>query len=252
MVHNEVGNLDRLIGRLTLEPGWDRMVVVSSGSTDGTDDVVRAWANRDPRISLVIEPERRGKARAINRFLAGLSPHTERCVMISGDVLPAPGALGRLLAPLSDPHVRMTGARPVPTNPQRGIVQRIVHLQWALHDLVARSRPKLGEMVAFRPPVDPLDPDTPVDEAALEAQLHGDGGQLVYVPQATVFNRGPSTWRDLFAQRERIWVGHLRLRRRTGYRVATYRLCDLLRPAARLLWTRPSLLPIAVIAAGIE
>ena len=54
MVHNEVGNLNRLIGRLAGEPGWDRMVVVSSGSTDGTDAVVREWTVRDPRITLVI------------------------------------------------------------------------------------------------------------------------------------------------------------------------------------------------------
>jgi len=213
---------------------------------------VREWTVRDPRITLVIEAERRGKARAINRFLAGLSPKTRRCVMISGDVLPAPGTLARLLAPLADPDVRMTGARPVPTNPRKGLVQRIVHLQWMLHDRVARHRPKLGEMVAFRPPVEPLDPDTPVDEAALEAQLHGDGGQLVYVPQAIVFNRGPSTWRDLFAQRERIWAGHLRLRRRTGYRVATYRLRDMIRPTVELLWTQPSLLLVVILAAGFE
>jgi cellulose synthase/poly-beta-1,6-N-acetylglucosamine synthase-like glycosyltransferase len=107
-------------------------------------------------------------------------------------------------------------------------------------------------MIAFRPPVDPLDPDTAVDEAAIEAQLTAEQGRLVYVPQAEVLNRGPRTWRDLLAQRERIWVGHLRLRRRTGYRVSTYRIQDLVGPALRLLIEQPRCLPEMVVGAGVE
>jgi cellulose synthase/poly-beta-1,6-N-acetylglucosamine synthase-like glycosyltransferase len=252
MAHNEVTNLPRLLVRLLTEPGDHLVRVISSGSTDGTDEIVRQLAAIHPRLSLVVEPKRRGKARAINRFLTTLSANTNRCVIISGDVLPRPGALARLLTPLNDVDVQMTGARPCPTNPTRRLVDRIVHLQWALHDRIARVRPKLGEMVAFRPPVDPIDPDTAVDEAAIEAQLTAHHGRLVYVPEAEVLNRGPRTWRDLLAQRERIWVGHLRLQRRTGYRVSTYRLQDLVVPAAQLLMQQPRRLPEMILGATIE
>lgn len=252
MAHNEAANLPRLLVRLMTEPGDHHVHVISSGSTDGTNEIVQNLSQLYPRLSLTIEPSRRGKARAINRFLSTLSEDTERCVIISGDVLPRPGALAHLLAPLDDTQVQMTGARPCPTNPTHTLVDRIVHLQWTLHDRIARVRPKLGEMIAFRPPVDPLDPDTAVDEAAIEAQLTAEQGRLVYVPQAEVLNRGPRTWRDLLAQRERIWVGHLRLRRRTGYRVSTYRIQDLVGPALRLLIEQPRCLPEMVVGAGVE
>ncbi len=252
MAHNEAANLPRLLDRLLSEPGDHRVHVISSGSTDGTNEIVQNLVTIHPRLSLTVEPSRRGKARAINRFLSTLSEHTERCVIISADVLPRPGALAQLLAPLDDARVHMTGARPCPTNPTDTLVDRIVHLQWTLHDRIARVRPKLGEMVAFRPPVDPLDPETAVDEAAIEAQLTAEQGQLVYVPQAEVLNRGPRTWRDLLAQRERIWVGHLRLRKRTGYRVSTYRIQDLIGPAIRLLIEQPRRLPEMIAGAVVE
>jgi cellulose synthase/poly-beta-1,6-N-acetylglucosamine synthase-like glycosyltransferase len=252
MAHNEAGNLEALLKRLLDEPEAAQICIVSSGSTDGTDQIALRWADTHPQVRAIIEPHRGGKARAINRFLASV-PHTAHAVvLISGDVIPDRGSLGSLLAPLSEPGVRMTGGRPCPANPPRGMVNRIVHFQWMLLDRIARDRPKLGEMVAFRPPVDPIDPDTVVDEAALEAQLTRDTGRLHYVPQATLINHGPQCWSDLVAQRERIWIGHRRLFQRTGYRVSTQRIADLCGPALRLLVRHPSWLAVALAAAGVE
>jgi glycosyltransferase involved in cell wall biosynthesis len=54
-----------------------RWVIVSDGSTDGTDDIVRRYAADHPWIELMRMPERRerhfgGKARAVNAAYAGL------------------------------------------------------------------------------------------------------------------------------------------------------------------------------------
>ena len=252
MAHNEAPTLGTLLSRITSNLDASRICIVSSGSTDGTDKIARSWASKDPRIQLIVEEKRRGKARAINHFLSSIGPQTDAVVLISGDVIPAPGAIERLLAPLENPQVTMTGGRPCPINPVNSWVNRIVHFQWTLLDHIARHRPKLGEMVAFRPPVDLLDPDTVVDEAALEAQLTQQAGELAYVPEAIVHNQGPQTWTDLVAQRERIWIGHRRLLHRTGYRVSTHRIRDMLSPALRFLWRNPSWTAIAVAAALVE
>lgn len=252
IAHNEAGNLSRLIERLIAEPGDHQVCIVSSGSTDGTDDIAHAWAQRNDRVRVVIEPERRGKARAINRFLADVAPTTERIVLISADVLPEPGALGRLLEPLDEPEVCMTGARPCPDNPKRSLIGLVVHFQWDLLDSISRRRPKLGEMVALKAPVRPINPASIVDEAALEAQLTRTGSRLAYVANARVQNRGPSTWTDLVAQRERIRLGHRQLRAETGYRVTTHRLIDLLLPTVRFLCRHPWQAPVALAAAGVE
>jgi GT2 family glycosyltransferase len=256
MVHDEAGNLPGLLDRLSAErvPGvaLDPIVVVSSGSTDGSEAIVERAAIEDPRIRLVAEPRRRGKARAINRFLSTLPADVEGCVLISGDVLPETGAVEKLLAPLSDISVGMTGARVIPTNPRAGVAQRIVHTMWALHHAVASRTPKLGEMVAFRPDTGPIDPRTPVDEATLEASVVAAGLSLVYVSQAQVYNRGPATLRELVAQRRRIWAGHRWLRKQTGYAVATYRFRDLLGPALAHLYRQPRSAPALLLAALIE
>lgn len=252
IAHNEAGNLAPLLHRLTDEPGNHRICIVSSGSTDGTDEIAREWSNRHPNIRAVIEPDRRGKSRAVNRFLQDLDPETTTVVLISADVLPEAGALGQLLAPLATSDVCMTGARPCPDNPDKTMVGRIVHFQWDLLDEVSRRKPKLGEMVAFKTPVRPIDPQSVVDEAALEAQLTRGGGRLAYVPSARVRNRGPATWSDLIAQRERIRIGHRQLRARTGYRVTTHRLVDLIVPTLRYLMRHPSRTPVAFAAAAVE
>jgi len=256
MVHDEAGNLPGLLARLAAEqvPGMriDPIVVVSSGSTDGSEEIVAQMATEDARITLIAEPERRGKAQAINRFLAVLPEDVDHCVLVSGDVLPEIGALGELLAPLSQDDVGMTGARVIPTNGANGMASKVVHALWAMHHTVASRRPKLGEMVAFRAGLGPLDARTPVDEATLEAQVIQGGQRLAYIPQARVYNRGPETLSELICQRQRIWRGHRWLRLRTGYTVATYRWRDLVGPTLLHLTRHPTSAPTLALAAAIE
>ncbi len=256
MVHNEAGNLPALLTALEKVRlpgcGLDPVVVVSSGSTDGSDDILRQWQAREPRNRLLLEARRTGKASAINLFLRALPPEVEICVLVNADLLPEPDAIARLVAPFVDPRVGMTGARPMPTNPRSGMLNRVVHLQWNLHHRVALVRPKLGEMVAFRPMHKTLDPDTPVDEASLEAMVTSRGMELAYVAEALVWNRGPRSLGEFMRQRCRIWIGHVRLRQQTGYEVATYRLHAMASPVLHEIRESPAMLPVVLVAAGLE
>src|SRR5206468_11983757 len=119
------------------------VVVVASGCTDRTEEIVRTIANEDPRVRLIVEEERRGKAAAINLLLRETSEPI--VVVIGGDVIVTRGALAELLAPFRDDSVGMTGARPIPTNPRSGIVGRAVNVLWDLHHELSLREPKLGE-----------------------------------------------------------------------------------------------------------
>lgn len=223
MAYNEERNIARLLRALVEQRLSDAQIVeifvVSSGSTDGTDDIVREWEQRDPRISLIRQDERRGKASAINLFLAKATG--EVLVLESGDTVPDPDCVERLVAPMTDPTVGMTGARPVPVDDESTFMGFVVHMLWRLHHRLALRHPKLGEMVAFRSFVASIPENTAVDEASIEAIVDHEGKRLAYVPEAVVRNKGASSVGDFLRQRRRIYAGHLWLEANESYEVST-------------------------------
>jgi cellulose synthase/poly-beta-1,6-N-acetylglucosamine synthase-like glycosyltransferase len=214
--------LDALLGAQPAGGPIERIIVVSSACRDRTDEIVREVSVRDPRVMLIAEPVRRGKAAAINTFLAARPPGSDVTLIASADILPFPGAVEAIVAAFADPEVGMAGGQPVPQNDASTLLDRMARLMWYLHDQMARRSPKLGELVAVRSSlVTSIDEESPVDEGSLEASIRGHGGRLVYVPEARIANRGPSTLREWMSQRRRIAFGHLWLRQRTGYSVST-------------------------------
>jgi biofilm PGA synthesis N-glycosyltransferase PgaC len=254
MVYNEARNLDGLLGALltSLDVDLRQVVVVSSGSTDRSVQIALEWSRQDPRIQVVVDPQRLGKATAINQFLSVLREGTEVCVLSGGDLLPEPYTLSRLVAAFDSEDVGMAGAHPVPRNGDRTIVERAVRVQWDLHHAICMQQPKMGELVAFRADVRRLDPETVVDEAWLEAHWRDRGKRLAYVPDALVYNVGPRTVTDFFRQRRRIFCGHLHLKRESGYEVSTYRPTAIAAAAAKLVRQQPRRLPETMLAAFVE
>jgi biofilm PGA synthesis N-glycosyltransferase PgaC len=247
MAYNEARNIGRLLEALASQRLSDvsvvRIVVVSSGSTDGTNQIVAEWAKRDGRIQLVRQAMREGKSAAINVFLE--KAEGDVFVLESGDTVPAPDCVERLVAPFADPGVGMTGARPVPVDDPARFMGFVVHMLWRLHHEMALATPKLGEMVAFRSFVRSIPPESAVDEASIEAIVTAAGKKLRYVPEAVVYNKGASSVRDFLKQRRRIYAGHLWLSEFQDYDVATRHvggivtvlMRDLDRRPRALLWT---------------
>jgi biofilm PGA synthesis N-glycosyltransferase PgaC len=223
MAYNEEQNIGRLLQTLLgqgLSHGYlKEIIVVASGCTDRTEDIVRGFQRKEARIKLISQPSREGKASAINLFLADASG--DILVLESADTIPSEGSLDHLIAPFEDPSVGMTGAHPVPVNPKDTFIGFTVRLMWSLHHKIALLTPKLGELVAFRNFVRQIPKDTAVDEASIEAIVKDAGFNLCYVPNAIVNNKGPETVRDFLKQRRRIAAGHQNLARSQSYRVST-------------------------------
>lgn len=251
MAYNEERNIDRLLAALTLQrpSGFEisEIIVVSSGSTDRTDEIVDAWVARDDRIVLLRQPRREGKASAINLFL--VRAEGDLLILESGDTIPAPDCLERLLAPFADADVGMTGARPVPVDDPNGFMGFVVHMLWRLHHRLALRSAKLGEMVAFRSFVTAIPPDSAVDEASIEAIVTERGKTLRYVPEAIVYNKGASSVRDFLKQRRRIYAGHLWLSREQHYDVSTRNVGGILSVLLEDLEWRPR--AVAWTAGGV-
>ena len=224
MAYNEAANvaasLRSILDQQGPRIGALSVTVVASGCTDGTPERAEAAAAGDPRVRLLVQPVREGKASAVTAFLRA-TRDADVLVLAGADTRLDPGCLDALVAPFEDPAVGMTGGRPVPVNDRGTLMGGVVHLLWELHHEVALRAPKLGELVAFRPVVSSLPSETAVDEASLESLVREKGLALAYAPGAVVRMKGPASAREFLAQRRRIHAGHLRLRRQAGYAVST-------------------------------
>jgi poly-beta-1,6-N-acetyl-D-glucosamine synthase len=226
MAYNEEANIGSAIEAIlaqTLSCGRiAELIVVASGCTDRTVEIVQAIAEREPRVVLIIQEKRQGKASAINLFVgAATSPIL---LMVSADVLVQESTLDSMLRHFLDPTVGMVGGHPVPVNDETRFLGYTVHLLWRLHDRLARLSPKLGEIVAFRNVVPGIPADSAVDEISIQALVSQLGYRLVYEPEAVVYNHGPTTVRDFLRQRRRIYAGHLHVRRHQAYEASTMSL----------------------------
>jgi cellulose synthase/poly-beta-1,6-N-acetylglucosamine synthase-like glycosyltransferase len=221
--YNEAGNITALLEALCSQKlsrtRIAEIIVVSSASTDGTDELVQDFALTHPQVRLIRQARREGKSSAINLFLA--EAKSEILVVISGDVIPAENTIERLVSAFADPRVGATGGRPVPVNDPHTFMGYAVHMLWRLHHRMALISPKLGEMIAFRKVLDSIPADSAVDEASIEAIVRAKDLKLRYLPEAIIHNKGPENLRDFIKQRRRIQNGHLWLMKKQGYRVVS-------------------------------
>ena len=236
MAHNEEANIARLLDSILAQTALDRIarvIVVASGCTDRTCEIVESYCRRDDRIELVVEAERGGKVSAVNAFMTS-SP--EPILAVSGaDMIYTPSTIEALLAPFDSPDVGIVGAHPVPLNDTKTFVGFAVNLLWKLHHEISLITPKMGELIAFRNVFRGLDPDMLADEVQIERGIRAVGFQVAYSPDAIIYNRGPETVREFVAQRSR-WVAHnLQVQRKHRYGVSTWNSLTLGR-AAWALW----------------
>jgi biofilm PGA synthesis N-glycosyltransferase PgaC len=223
MAYNEEANIGRLLQALLEQQTSccrvEEIIILASGCTDNTEGIVGEFCDRDSRIKLLVQARREGKASAINLFLR--QARSDILVLESADTIPEPTTIDRLVEPLLDPEVGMTGAHPVPVNDPYTFMGFVVNTLWEMHHQIANDHPKLGELTAFRRIFYRIPYDSAVDEANMEPLVRGQGYQLRYAAEAVVHNRGAQTVSDFLKQRRRIYAGHLRMRHEQGYTVAT-------------------------------
>ncbi len=246
MAYNEERNVGRLLDSVlgqTASARIAKIVVVASGCTDRTCEIVEGYRLRDPRITLIAEPHRGGKVAAINQFLFNAQ---EEILFISGaDLVFEPDTMERMLAPFDDAEVGMVGAHPIPVDSTDTFFGYAVNLMWTLHHDISMRDPKMGELIAFRNVFRRLDPNVINDELSVHQLVRSAGYRLVYAPDARIRNKGPENLRDFISQRTRCIIGNLQIIRDHNVPVSTMRTLPVIRAALphvlrnwrRLHWT---------------
>jgi len=252
--YNEEANIGRLLEAMIEQRLYQvqiaEIIVVASGCTDRTVEIVQGYAASDPRIQLHIQEKREGKTSAINVFLA----HTQEqiCVLESGDTLPHEDAIENLVRMFLNPAVGMTGAQKMAVNTPDHVVGLLSYLRLKMEHQLCLEIPRLGELIAFRKVLDRLPPDVAMDEAFVEAFVVQRGLQVRYAPDAVVYSMGPQTVSDFVRQRRRNYAGHLYLIDKYGYRVSSLQNRRVIRIALEEVWGAVRLLASIAYLALLE
>lgn len=252
--HNEEKNIGKLLQALVAQEldtvVISEIIVVASGCTDRTCDVVREYEQLDPRVKLLEQLKREGKTSAINLFLQ--NAREDICIIESGDTIPGATTIENLVKLFADPQVGMTGAQKIPTNVPDHIVGYMSHLRLQMEHELCLEIPRLGELIAFRKVFTHLPPDVAMDEAFVEALVIRRGLEVRYAPDAVVYNTGPETMREFIMQRRRNYAGHLHLVRKYGYKVSSMDNLRVSRIAWDEMWKAIRLIYTLVSLAVVE
>ncbi len=208
--YNEAGAIERSIRSIFEQElsGFtlDKVIVVSSASTDGTDDIVTSLSEEHPEVVLIRQEKREGKNSAVNCYLK--AKNTDLIVMLNADnAFASKDSLQRLLEPFRDGKVGMVGGHPIPLNTMKTLAGFASNMVWSLHHNIAMRCPKIGELIAYRDVGIELPTQYQSDEDFIRVAVESAGYIPVYAPEATVYNRGPETVSDFIKQRLRVNIG---------------------------------------------
>jgi len=253
--YNEENNISRLLQNLVSKQDLSynyRILVICSGCTDRTPEIVKEFQQKDSRIDLITENERKGKSHALNRIFRHARSDADLLILTNADALPAKESIRKLQHRLTLWKAGAVFARPVPLEDSRGISHRIVQVIWRLHDIISiLGTPKLsGELCAIRAScLEDIPENTVTDEPFIEMTIHRQHQSIRYVPEAIVHIRCPTNVSDLMKQRKRNWIGHMQLQDSTGYKVPTSDIRNILRAASALT---PKEIPYLLLGGFLE
>ena len=217
-----IGNLlQALVNQKTEVARIDEILVVASGCTDRTPEIVEGFQNGHKQVHLVVERERRGKASAINEILR--RAQGEVVIMEGADTIPDVDAIELLAGPFADPLVGVVAAHPISTDDENSFWGGLAHALWDIHHEVSLKNPKTGEMFAFRRLLEGLPEDVGADEDWIRHKIESNGYRVAYVPEARVYNAGPKSVDEFLKQRIRINTQQLFQRRVSSFVPPTWR-----------------------------
>ncbi|MDI3408037.1 bifunctional polysaccharide deacetylase/glycosyltransferase family 2 protein [Streptomyces cavernicola] len=194
-----------------------QIIVIDDGSSDRTVEIAHEYADRDPRVQVICQPNA-GKAAALNHGLK-----YARCpyvVMVDSDTVFEADAIERLVQPLAHPAVGAVSGNTKVGN-RRRFLGRWQHLEYVfgfnldrrMFEVLECMTTVPGAIGAFRLDalmgVGGLSEDTLAEDTDLTMALWRAGWRVVYEETAIAWTEVPTSLRQLWRQRYRWCYGTL-------------------------------------------
>ena len=211
--HDEEASIaDRLRNALATDypPGKLEVVVGSDGSTDGTDRIVREFAEQGVR--LLGDGRRRGKAATLNASIPGLKG--EVVLLSDANTSIEPEAARMLARWFVDPGVGAVAGRLVLTDPSTG--RNVDGIYWRYENFLKGCEGRLGALLGANGAIYairkdryvPIPPGTIVDDFVIPLLMTiRAGSTLVHEPGAVAREETPPDLGSEFRRRSRIGAG---------------------------------------------
>jgi cellulose synthase/poly-beta-1,6-N-acetylglucosamine synthase-like glycosyltransferase len=193
-----------------LGPDWELLVVCPD---EPTAAVAAQYAARTPQVR-VLRDEGKGKPAALNLGLG--AAQGEIAVLSDGDVYVGSGAVQALLAPFADPRVGIVSGHPVSVSPRETMLGYWSHLlvdAGAHRQRLRRARDGAflecsGYLYAFRRAlVQSIPEDSLAEDGLISHRVWEQGYLTAYAPEAVVYVKYPSSYRDWITQKIRSMGG---------------------------------------------
>jgi poly-beta-1,6-N-acetyl-D-glucosamine synthase len=195
------------------------VIIVDSGSADDTTGVVERIIEKckgegRPRLSLVKEEQRNGKATAINtgkrRARGDVVLVTDANCVFDHDVL-------KEIAPhFKNPAIGAVGGKYTVMNPGSSLTSS-AQFYWDLEQILRTGEAALdsaclfhGELNAWRKDLMDLDPTMLSEDLDMCINLRKMGYKIEYEPKAIVYEAAPTTVEEQIRQRKRTSIGTIK------------------------------------------
>jgi cellulose synthase/poly-beta-1,6-N-acetylglucosamine synthase-like glycosyltransferase len=186
------------------------ILVYSDGSSDGTESIVAAWAQRDPRIHFIRGETRQGKPTALNRMRERATG--EVLVITDARQTLDPGALRALLSLLAAPEVGcVTGNLVLDGAEGSGVY-------WRYENWIRKQESRFRSVVGITGPLSalrrrdlgPLPVDLVLDDVWIPMQLRLRGARVLLAEDAIAHDQTFSDARE-FGRKARTLAGNYQL-----------------------------------------
>jgi cellulose synthase/poly-beta-1,6-N-acetylglucosamine synthase-like glycosyltransferase len=183
------------------------VIVVSDGSTDGTDDIVSSLS--DPRITLLRQDPRQGKTLALNRAVA--AARGEIVVFSDANSRYEPPAIRRLVAAFDDPDVGYVTGRLIYEDPGETATGGGSGLYMRYENWLRRLETRAGSVVGVNGGIDAVRRSlyTPMlaehlPDFVLPLRVVGQGARVIYTDAAVAHEAALGRHGDEFRMRVRV------------------------------------------------
>ena len=192
------------------------VIVVSDGSTDGTNDILRQYAINSG-LHAVLSPDSRGKAVGLNDAVA--LAHGDIVLFTDARQKIEPGAVPLLAAQFSDPAVGCASGELMLGDPESGEVVRGMGLYWriekTIREMESASSSVVGATGALyavrRQLLVPVPPGTILDDVYIPMHVVRQGFRVIFVPSARAWDVADQGSEREFSRKVRTLTGNYQL-----------------------------------------